>query len=636
MPEYLSNDEKVRISASLGESHFREFKSAYHGPVGLKKPRPTKDICKDVAEALVAFANADGGEILIGVEDNGDITGVNNLSADAVSTILESSETHVFGKTPLSSVKKFKTNVDGLTVLHFSIAKSIQFAHLTSDGRCLKRNDLETIPISSEQLVADRDEIKSREFDRNFMDGASVSDLDADLMQIVSEQISRGMSSEKCLQYLGLAEYAGPDVGFRLRRAALLLFAKQIDRWHPRSQVRFLKVNGTKLGAGPDYNVTSDTVIKDNICRIVEKSWDELRPYLVHTTFHQDARFKSTFMYPETACREALVNAIAHRDYSNEGVGIEVYIFSDRIEIKNPGSLLSTININDLIEMKGVHQSRNTYIARCLRELGFMRELGEGMRRIFELMKSSELAPPDIFSENSSFNLRLNHKPIYKQEEIIWLEQYESFELSAEQKSVILLGRTGTLISPQNIIDSVGIVDTENYRKLVHSLQQNSIMISEIPKNRATHIARAKNIGIRDFPRFKILTAQEISARAAKMKPLHANTNRKQPSPSAIPAESSDAESANLGGFKLHISNVRFSATREDVYKAFKGFGEIIRVSVPGRYKQGKGYAFVTFASQMAAEAAIALSGKIVMGDRMLSCQPARVKTLPQTGDDLS
>jgi ATP-dependent DNA helicase RecG len=52
------------------------------------------------------------------------------------------------------------------------------------------------------------------------------------------------------------------------------------------------------------------------------------------------------------------------------------------------------MTIEDLRSMKGVHQSRNSYVARTLREIGYMRELGEGMRRIHELMKSNELAPP--------------------------------------------------------------------------------------------------------------------------------------------------------------------------------------------------------------------------------------------------
>ena len=69
MSEIVNLDERARTAISLGESHFREFKSALQGPPGSKTARETKSIGKDIGEALVAFANADGGELLIGVED---------------------------------------------------------------------------------------------------------------------------------------------------------------------------------------------------------------------------------------------------------------------------------------------------------------------------------------------------------------------------------------------------------------------------------------------------------------------------------------------------------------------------------------------------------------------------------------
>lgn len=68
--------DRITNTIALGESHFREFKSALEGPDGNKKPRPVKKICGNIGEALVAFANADGGELLIGVEDDGTVSGV--------------------------------------------------------------------------------------------------------------------------------------------------------------------------------------------------------------------------------------------------------------------------------------------------------------------------------------------------------------------------------------------------------------------------------------------------------------------------------------------------------------------------------------------------------------------------------
>ena len=89
-----------------------------------------------------------------------------------------------------------------------------------------------------EQIQFERQEIKSREYDSQFVDGAMVTDLDFRLLQGIADQYIKGLGIERYLQQIGSAEYA--QKGLRLKRAALLLFATDIDRWHPRSQVRFL------------------------------------------------------------------------------------------------------------------------------------------------------------------------------------------------------------------------------------------------------------------------------------------------------------------------------------------------------------------------------------------------------------
>jgi ATP-dependent DNA helicase RecG len=324
-----------------------------------------------IGSTLVAFANADGGELLVGVEDSGDVTGLENFTPTDLGQLLSAPKTHVHPQTQLSSVSAAQTTIRTKQVLYFSVPKSTTAIHLTSDGKCLQRRDLESVPVAPHQIELNRRESRSREYDRDFVDGVSLADLDPKLIQAISDQILPGMSAEKCLQYLGLADFA-PPIGLRLRRAALLLFATQPEHYHPRLQVRILKIKGTELGAGANYNVTSDVIVRNNILHLLETAWDRLRLELVQTRLGGSARFEVTYMYPEHACREAVVNAIAHRDYSDEGAGIEIYVFDDRMEIKNPGGLLSPVSIDELKAMRGIHQSRNSYIARTLREVGYM------------------------------------------------------------------------------------------------------------------------------------------------------------------------------------------------------------------------------------------------------------------------
>jgi ATP-dependent DNA helicase RecG len=477
----LTLHERVRAAIELGESHFREFKSALQGSPHAKADRDPKAIRRDIGEALVAFANADGGELLLGVEDDGRITGVGH-GDDVVDTFVAAWKTHVHGKTPLPPPRTSRLTVDDKLVLYFAVDKGTAVIHLTNDGRCLQRRDRESVPVPSEQIRFERQERLSREYDRAYIDGGEPGSLDLETVERIGEEIAAGLSAEKVLQLLGLADFS--EGGVRLRRAAVLLLANDITHWHPRCEVRVLRVAGTELLAGRDYNVVSDKHVVGCILDLLSKAWEEIRPYLVETRLGPDGRFEEQVRYPEDACREALTNAIAHRDYSIEGRAIEVFVFDDRLEVRSPGALLSTVTIEGIKSLEGVHQSRNTTIARTLRELGYMREMGEGFRRIFHLMRAHDLVEPEIGADDQSFVVSLRHQSVFSEEDQRWIAAYESFELERDEQKVLLLGRQGDPLSIQQIMDALDLVDTEDYRALVERVQQKGLIIG-IPRYRS-------------------------------------------------------------------------------------------------------------------------------------------------------
>ncbi|OLE52748.1 MAG: hypothetical protein AUG51_16335 [Acidobacteria bacterium 13_1_20CM_3_53_8] len=601
-------EERARTAISLGESHFREFKSVLHGPPNKKVTREVKSVCKDIGEALVAFANADGGELLIGVEDAGNITGIDSIPPQHIELLNKAPISQVHQKTPLPPVKMASLILDGKRILYFSVQKSTSHVHLTSDGRCVQRRDLETIPIPPEEIIFDRKERESREYDREFLDNATGSDLNADLLRTVADQLSPGMSIEKCLQYLDLAEYVGP--GVRLRRGALLLFAKEPSRWHPRLQIRIIKVAGIELGSGAQYNVKSDQTVTGNILELIERGWDSLRPQLVQTRLGTGARFESIVMYPELACREALVNAIAHRDYSEEGRGIEIFVFDDRMEVRNPGSLLSSVSMSDLLKLKGVHQSRNAITSRVLRELGYMRELGEGLRRMFELMRANELTPPELSSTANSFSVTLRHNTIYNQPQLLWLQQFDHFSLSREQKAIVVLGMGGAIIAPQDIWDNLGIVDTEHYRQLVRSLQELGILTSEIPKKVAQSRARNKRVSVRKIPRFRISVPKPEVRLPASM-----------PSQSSVEKDNDVADDSPDPAARLWISNLDFQVDEREIVELVSEYASVENIYMPKTaFGKSKGYAFIELSNPtIAAEVMQKLDGKVLNGRRIVA-----------------
>jgi ATP-dependent DNA helicase RecG len=299
----LTLQERVRATLDLGESHFREFKSALEGPPSDKRPRDPRAIRNDIGEALVAFANADGGELLVGVEDDGRASGV--LHAEPiVETLLEAWRTHVHPDTPLQAPRIARVELQGVLVLYYSVEKGTAAIHLTNDGRCMQRSDRDSVPAPPEQIRFERQERLSREYDRAFVDGGDPSVLDLAAVERIGEEVAPGLSPEKVLQLLDLAEFSG--VGVRLRRAAVLLLARDVSHWHPRCEVRILRVDGTDLRAGREYNVASDRHVVGSILDLLTKAWEEIRPFLVETRLGLDGRFEEQVRYPEDACREAL------------------------------------------------------------------------------------------------------------------------------------------------------------------------------------------------------------------------------------------------------------------------------------------------------------------------------------------
>lgn len=603
MEHLLRLKERVEIAIELGESYYREFKSGFEGPPNDKKPRDFKSICYNVAKELVAFANADGGELFIGIEDNNAVTGLPH-SEEKINAILNAPENYVMRETPLPIKRKNIIDYEGKKVIYFSVDKGSKYVHQTTKGECFKREDRDSVPTAVDNIRFAREETASRQYDRNFEDLATVADLDIELLSMVARESTKmkSMSPEKFLQYVELAEFDGDRL--RLRKAALLLFAKNINKWHPRSRVRILRVNGIEEKPVPNYNVAEVADVSGNIFKLLKESWEALRPALSETRFSEDGLFKTQVIYPEPACREALVNAVTHRDYSIEGRGIEIRIFDDRLEVLSPGKLLSKLTIEDLEELKGAHETRNTYVARVLREYGYIRELGEGMRRMFELMNRNELVPPKIESPNKSFIVTLFYKYIYTKEEKIWLDNFKNLDLSREQKTVIKLGINGRLISPKEIFDHVGIVDTDYYRQILEDLRKLGILDSKVSSVEAQKMRLKKGVSKKSIPRFQIAPPSESN----QEKRISGKQEEKK--------DKSDYA-------KIFVAGVDWYATESELEAVLSKFGEISDITIPrNQYSEkSKGFAFVEFESKESAIEALDFDGKLELKGRKLILQ---------------
>lgn len=575
MDNLLTFQQRAKNSISLGESHFREFKTAFEGKPEHKKPRRATSICKEIGEALVAFTNADGGELFIGVEDDGTITGLSHDKTE-IADMLNAPTTHILNAADLPLQYSGCLNIEGKEILFFCVLKSSEKIYQLPDGRCMVRQDKSSMPALIEQIQFERKEVISRNYDRAFVDGATVNDLDLSLVQQVANEFLNNMSPEQYLQQVNLAEYGVG--GLRLKRAALLLFASDIIRWFPRCQIRILKINGDEILPGGDYNVISDECVSGNIFKLLNDAWERLRPFLSQRTiFGTDAKFERIFSYPEDACKEALINAIAHRDYSISNP-VTVYIYENRLVFESPGELLSTISVEDLKKGIGTHESRNNNIARVLRENKYMRELGEGMRRIFSLFKSQELSAPMISSQNGTFSISMNHQSIYSPKELAWLNLFKEFGFDTYQKRILIAGMDNRKLSPALIYSALGSDDRNLYDTSVTTLRVSNILNEICSNAEATSISRREGKRKQDIPRYEIITPDKIK------------------------------KSQSISN-KVYVYNLPLDVEEQTLASAMEIFGIIKNVHIPidNVTQKKRGFAFVEFNDSSCALKAVAI-----------------------------
>ena len=200
----------------------------------------------------------------------------------------------------------------------------------------------------------------------------------------------------------------------KLTVAGILLFSKNPSKFFSDARLRFLRYEGIKAQTGKRINLTKDINIDGPIPKIIEESKriisSQLRDFQI---LDATGRFKVVPEYPEFVWLEGIVNALTHRYYSQQGEHIKVIMYDDRLEISSPGKLP---NIVDLNNMKYTRYSRNPIIARILFELGWVKELNEGVKRIYEEMERFFLKAPKYFEPNgNSVLLRLENNYVMRQ-----------------------------------------------------------------------------------------------------------------------------------------------------------------------------------------------------------------------------
>ena len=387
------------------EGQFFERKSCYDRSGRQPKRRDARSVARDVAETLAAMANADGGTLVLGMEDDGRPTGL-DYPKDRLEVILRATERNI---RPLIKTHNQWANVDNIKVLVFEVDWS-QEVHQLTDGRYLLRVGDQNLPFPASDIAAMKEGKRRRVTEAQFIGEASLNELDKDLFDQLREKTGLALSDAELLQHYRLAEPRNGRVVLSL--AAILLFAKDPLRWHPACHIDFVKWEGTERRFGAELNVVKRVRIEAPLLRLIEQTFQTIWPHIRERQRLVDLFFEERFEYPTFAWQEAVINAVAHRDYALEGTPIEIWIFDDRLELRSPGALVEPVTIERLERRERIHASRNPRVVRVLTDMGYMRELGEGVPRMFEVMEREGLKPPEFHVEGGAiFTVILHNTP---------------------------------------------------------------------------------------------------------------------------------------------------------------------------------------------------------------------------------
>lgn len=401
MSPRLAADEIPR-ALSQGEGQFREFKSAWDRRSGTRKKLNWKHVRDKIADVVAAFANADGGLLFVGVEDDGRPSG-HGYSDAHVKGLLTTPEDRL---QPPVRCRTERVEVDGKELLVFEVPQSPEAIMVVANGFPY-RVGAEILREPQELINQRKQALRVVGYEQRFRPDATLDHLDLELARQFMDKTPVGSRPvEEALEYYGLVERHLSQ--WRITNAGLLLFARRPAlKWHPRAGVRVFRVAGREELPGRGRNVTQIGRADPPLALALGEAAGLAGSQVRRSEQLNGLYFEGVPEYPDFALQETLVNAVAHRDYEVTSRETEVRFYDDRVETSNPGDLIAPVTLGRLREGGRVHGTRNPMLVRVLADVGVMRDEGEGIARIFSEMADRQLRPPEISAENGVFSITL-------------------------------------------------------------------------------------------------------------------------------------------------------------------------------------------------------------------------------------
>jgi ATP-dependent DNA helicase RecG len=344
---------------------------------------------RHLGDLLVGFANAEGGLIAVGFHD-GKVEGISASGArmnewrQAAVDFTEPPVKHRFELLPCTNARG---EPDEIAVIEIGPS---EYVHRNVRGDVYLRigdENRKLGPFEARELEYDKGQSV---FDGSAVPESTLDDLDDKLVGRYLTRVRARTDPEEILESRGLvarqSKIPRPTV------AGMLVLGRDPQRFFPHASVRLLRYHGASRETGARANVQSDDRIDGPLGNQIDRARRTLQRWLPSAIrLQSEGRFDASTLIPEFAWLEAIVNAVVHRSYTIGGDHTRVEAFADRLEVESPGRLPGLVRIENI---RSTRFARNPRIARALADLGFGRELGEGVNRMFEEMERVGLPDP--------------------------------------------------------------------------------------------------------------------------------------------------------------------------------------------------------------------------------------------------
>ncbi|OGO06695.1 MAG: hypothetical protein A2Y73_00480 [Chloroflexi bacterium RBG_13_56_8] len=371
------------------------------GPLLEFVPEPDAGV---LAESIVAFANAMGGTIVVGVDEGGRVyaDSAEDIEPVLVRALQMCDPSFRAGDLPQWQLEDTPQGM--VATIH--VKPTPYRVGVAGEGMFVRSGAL-NVRLSPQQAAREETGRRAQGFEEDVVSGAGLEDFDEEIIEEYQRnRMKRGARGESFTRGELLHDAGALDAAGRPTLAGMLLFGQYPERFFPQVGVVVVRFRGTSIreAAVSPERYSRRVEVTGPAARLVERTWEVLYEEIHRQPHLEGLERREVLEYPLEAVREAVVNAVCHRDYGISGQRIEVRLFEDRMEIMSPGGLPGHITLDNILEE---HYSRNPRLVRGLYYWGYIEELGQGIDVIYETMRRAHHPPPEFRDTGRSFTVTL-------------------------------------------------------------------------------------------------------------------------------------------------------------------------------------------------------------------------------------